>query len=58
MNAEVQWENLGYTGAFLLGAILATIAVLRVVRAVSGMFEDVDRRRRRRPPVDDDEDDA
>ena len=47
------WEDLTHAGAFLLGAVLATIAVLRVVRAVTSVFEGLEARRssrRRRPP--------
>ena len=50
----VDVESISLAGAFLLGAILATVAVLRVVRSVSAMFEGVERRRRR-PPRDDDD---
>jgi len=51
----VDWANVDVAGAFVVGAILATVAVLRVVRAVSVMFADGDRRRghRRRSPPDD-----
>jgi hypothetical protein len=34
----VDWANLQVAGAFVLGAILATVAVLRVVRAVAVLF--------------------
>jgi hypothetical protein len=50
----VDWSNVDVAGAFVLGAVLATIAVLRVVRAVSVMFGADLRRRRHRPPPDDD----
>ena len=52
MLGAVEWANLTVAGAFVLGAVLATIAVLRVVRAVTGVFDGVDDRRwrRRRPP--------
>lgn len=33
-------------GAFLLGAIVATVAVLRIVKAVTTFFSGVDSRRR------------
>jgi len=39
------WANLTVAGAFVLGAVLATIATLRVVRAVTSVFEGVDDRR-------------
>lgn len=35
MIAAVDWDNLSVAGAFLLGAILATIATLAVMRLVS-----------------------
>ena len=55
MWAAVDWGSLTPAAAFVLGAILATIAVLRVVRAVSFMFgADLRRRRRRDPPPGDD----
>jgi hypothetical protein len=53
VTADVVWENLAITGAFLLGAVLATFATIRVVRAVSAMFEREPRHHRRR---DDDQD--
>jgi hypothetical protein len=49
----VDWGNLQVAGAFLLGAIFATIATLRVVRAVTNFFAGVDRTRRL-PRRDDD----
>jgi hypothetical protein len=50
-------ETYTIAGAFLLGAVLATIATLRLVRLVVDYFAGVDRRRRlARPPRDDDED--
>jgi hypothetical protein len=52
--AAIDWDNLVPAAAFVLGAILATVAVLRVVRAVSLMFGAEIRRGRRRPPDDDD----
>ena len=55
MLGATDWANLTVAGAFVLGAILATIAVLRVVRAVSLMFGgELRRTRGRRPPDDDD----
>jgi hypothetical protein len=45
-------------GAFLLGAVLATIAVLRILKAVTNFFAGLDserRFRRRRRQEDDDE---
>ena len=46
MLAEVQWSNLTVAGAFVLGASLATLATIRVVRALSTMFADLEDRRR------------
>ena len=38
MFAAVDWDNLVPAAAFVLGAILATIATIRVVRAVTIML--------------------
>lgn len=46
MLAAIDWENLHVAGAFVLGAMLATIAVLRVVRAVTSVFAPYRRHRR------------
>lgn len=46
MTGAVDWSNLTHAGAFIVGAILATVATLRVVRAVATMFEGVEDRRR------------
>lgn len=52
------WSAVTSAGAFVLGATLATIAVLRVMRAVGAVFDELDgRRRRRRPPTGDDDGD-
>lgn len=48
--ADIDWANLNVAAAFVLGAVLATIAVLRVVRAVAMMFGNETRRSRRPPP--------
>jgi hypothetical protein len=50
--AAVDWANLVPAAAFVAGAILATIGVLRVVRAVAVMFGGEIRRGRRRGPSD------
>lgn len=34
----VEWSNVHLAGAFLLGAILATVAVLRIVKSVTNFF--------------------
>lgn len=49
MLANVDWDSVNLAGAFLLGALLATLAVLRVVRAVMVLF-DHGPDRPRRPP--------
>jgi hypothetical protein len=54
-------ESFSLAGAFLLGAMLATIATLRIVKSVTNFFGGVDRQRRfPRPPSKqgDDADDA
>jgi hypothetical protein len=38
MLAGVEWQNVNIAGAFVLGAILATVATIRIVRAVSIML--------------------
>lgn len=43
--AALDWSNLNYATAFLLGAALATIATLRVVRHVTSFFQRVQRDR-------------
>jgi ABC-type sulfate transport system permease subunit len=50
MIGDIDWEDLDVAGAFVLGTVLATVAVLRVVRAVSVMF-----RQERRKDRDDSE---
>lgn len=45
MPAAVDWSNLTVAGAFVLGAVLATVATLRVVRSLTNLFSSVDRRR-------------
>lgn len=55
----VDWGALTPAAAFVAGAVLATIAVLRVVRAVATMFGGEIRQtrpRRRRPDDDSDRD--
>lgn len=39
----IEWENLSVAGAFLLGAILATIATLRVMRLTSHFLTEIQR---------------
>lgn len=54
--ANVDAESYSLAGAFLLGAILATIAVLRIVRSVTNFFAGLDTRRWRPPRHDLDDD--
>jgi hypothetical protein len=42
--AGIQWENVNIAGAFIIGAVLATIATIRIVRAVSIMLRDEQRK--------------
>lgn len=51
--AAISWQDLTVPAAFLLGAGLATVATLRIVRHVVTFFTGVERRRRFRR--DDDE---
>jgi hypothetical protein len=51
--AGVDWSALTPAAAFVAGAVLATVAVLRVVRAVAAMFGGELRRPPRRRPPDD-----
>jgi hypothetical protein len=55
VGAAVDWGALTPAAAFVAGAVLATVAVLRVVRAVASMFAAEIRPRRppRRRPDDD-----
>jgi uncharacterized membrane protein YesL len=46
MWASVNWSSLNLAGAFVLGAILATLATIRVVRAVAVMFRNERRKDR------------
>lgn len=38
MIAAIDWENVNLAGAFIIGAVLATIATIRIMRVVSGAF--------------------
>jgi hypothetical protein len=38
--AGIEWENVNIAGAFIIGAVLATVATIRIVRAVSIMLRD------------------
>jgi hypothetical protein len=52
----VEWSNVHLAGAFIIGAIFATIVTLRIVRFVVDYFTGVERRRpRRRRPYNQDE---
>jgi hypothetical protein len=53
MVGAVDWSNLTVAAAFILGAVLATLATIRVVRAVAVMFGGELRRGRRGPPPSD-----
>jgi hypothetical protein len=46
MLAGVEWENVNIAGAFIIGAVLATIATIRIVRAVSIVLREERRRDR------------
>jgi uncharacterized protein (DUF2062 family) len=48
--AKIDWASVHLAGAFVLGAILATIATLRVTRAVADMFREQRRRDREGRP--------
>jgi hypothetical protein len=41
--AGVEWSNVHLAGAFLVGAAFATVATLRIVKAVTSFFAGVDR---------------
>ena len=47
MLAAIDWDNLSHATAFLLGATLATIATLRVMRYVTDYYARRGRPRRR-----------
>ncbi len=55
MVGDVEWDNVNLAGAFILGAVLATIGTIRVVRAVTTLFQDAPLRRRRRLPGEPDQ---
>ena len=44
MLGDVDWANLNVAAAFVLGAILATIATIRIVRAVFAVKRDESRK--------------
>jgi len=44
----VDWSNLTVAGAFIVGAVLAAVAALRMMRFMLGIFEADPRLRRRR----------
>ena len=46
MIAATDWTNLTVAGAFVLGAVVASFATIRIVRALSTMFADLEDRRR------------
>ena len=46
MLAGIDWQNVDLAGAFVLGAIVATVATIRIVRAVSVMLRDEQRKHR------------
>jgi hypothetical protein len=45
--AAVDWASLHVAGAFILGAVFATVATIRVMRAVAGLLASELRRQRR-----------
>jgi hypothetical protein len=49
----VDTESITLAGAFLLGAVFATVATLRVVKAVTNFFAGYSRPRRPRDDPDD-----
>ena len=49
MLADALTHPVALAGAFLLGAVLATVAMLRVIRAVAALFDEIERRRDGRP---------
>lgn len=55
MTAAVDWTDLQLVAAFVAGAVLATIAVLRVVRSVVQIFAERPLRARRSRSKPDDE---
>jgi hypothetical protein len=52
VGAVAKEEAYTLAGAFLLGAVVATVAVLRIVKAITNFFAGVDRQRRRFPDED------
>jgi len=50
MRAAVDWQSVHLAGAFVLGAVFATIATIRITRTVAGMLRE--QRRRDREDID------
>jgi hypothetical protein len=50
MLGALDWANLTVAGAFIAGAALATLATIRVMRAVISAFEGTKQRRRLQIP--------
>jgi hypothetical protein len=46
MIAGVDWDNVNLAGAFIIGAVLATIATIRIYRVVAASWRDERRKDR------------
>ena len=46
MLADIDWSNLQVASAFVLGAVLGTVATIRVMRAILKTYEPYIHRRR------------
>lgn len=47
MDASTDWSNLTLGGAFLVGAILATIATIRIFRVAAEFFTRIDKKEKK-----------
>ena len=46
----VDWENVGYAGAFAIGAVFGAVAAIRLTRSLLDVVMHVRRRAEREPP--------
>ena len=52
MVAGIDWDNVNLAGAFIIGAVLATIATIRIFRVIAGTARDERRKDRDAGRVD------
>ena len=49
MTAGIDWDSVNIAGAFVVGAVLATIATIRIFRVIAGTARDERRKDRNAP---------